>query len=62
MDDEALLNLLSRNPALRSRIENILNVASNLDDSIELADSAEEKLVEPIIYGMTIGKKLLKID
>ena len=46
MDDETLLNLLSRNPALRSRIENILNVASNLDDSIELADSAEEKLIE----------------
>ena len=46
MDDETLLNLLSRNPALRSGIENILNVASNLDDSIELADSAEEKLIE----------------
>lgn len=46
MDDETLLNILSRNPALRSRIENILNVASNLDDSIELADSAEEKLIE----------------
>lgn len=46
MDDETLLNLLSRNPALRSRIENILNVASNLDDSIVLADSAEEKLIE----------------
>lgn len=46
MDDETLLNLLSRNPALRSQIKNILNVASNLDDSIELADSAEEKLIE----------------
>ena len=46
MDDETLLNLLSMNPALRKRIENILKVASNLDDSIELADSAEEKLIE----------------
>jgi hypothetical protein len=46
MDDETLLNLLSMKPALRSRIENILKVASNLDDSIELADAAEEKLIE----------------
>ena len=34
MDDEILLNLLSMNPALRSRIENILKVASNLDNGI----------------------------
>ena len=46
MDDETLLNLLSMNPALRSRIESVLKVASNLDGSIELADSAEEKLIE----------------
>ena len=44
MDDETLLNLLSMNPVLRRRIENILRVAGNLDDSIELADTAEEKL------------------
>ena len=46
MDDETLLNLLSKNPALRQRIESVLSVAANLDDSIELADCAEEKLIE----------------
>ena len=46
MDDETLLDLLSMNPTLRSRIENVLKVAYNLDDSIELADTAEEKLIE----------------
>jgi hypothetical protein len=46
MDDETLLDLLSMNPTLRSRIESVLKVAGNFDDNIELADTAEEKLIE----------------
>lgn len=46
MEDEVLLGLLSQNPALRQRIEGILRVAGNLQESIELADTAEEQLIE----------------
>lgn len=46
MDDEALLKLLSKHPALRKRIEGILNVAEDAHESIDLADDAEERLIE----------------
>jgi len=46
MDDNILLSLLSKNPSLRKRIEGILTIAADLDETIELADCAEEKLIE----------------
>lgn len=46
MDDEALLGILSRHPTLRKRIEGILSVAVDLNESIVLADAAEERLIE----------------
>jgi hypothetical protein len=46
MDDDILLSLLSKHPLLRKRIENVLTIAADLDESIELADCAEEKLIE----------------
>lgn len=46
MDDKLFLEQLSKHPALRKRMENILNVAVDLNDSIELADTAEEHLIE----------------
>ena len=46
MDDKLFLEKLSKHPALRKRMESILNVAVDLDESIELADTAEERLIE----------------
>jgi hypothetical protein len=46
MDDELFLEQLSKHPALRKRMEKILSVAVDLDESIELADTAEERLIE----------------
>lgn len=46
MDDDMLLSLLSQHPLLRKRIESVLSIAADLDENIELADSAEEKLIE----------------
>lgn len=46
MDDESLLKLLSKHPALRKRIEGILNVAEDSHESLDLADDAEERLIE----------------
>ena len=46
MDDKLFLEQLSKHPALRKRMEKILSVAVDLNDSIELADTAEEHLIE----------------
>jgi hypothetical protein len=46
MDDKLFLEKLSKHPALRKRMEKILNVAVDLNDSIALADTAEERLIE----------------
>ena len=46
MDDKLFLEELSKHPALRKRIEKILSVAVDINDSIELADTAEERLIE----------------
>ena len=46
MDDKLFLEELSKHPALRKRMEKILSVAVDINDSIELADTAEERLIE----------------
>ena len=46
MDDKLFLEQLSKHPALRKRMEQILNVAIDINESIELADTAEERLIE----------------
>lgn len=46
MDDELFLKKLSKHPALRKRMESILSVAVDISESIELADTAEELLIE----------------
>lgn len=46
MDDELFLQKLSNHPDLRKRMEKILNVAVDMNNGIELADTAEERLIE----------------
>lgn len=46
MDDALFLQQLSKHPALRKRMEKILSVAVDINESIELADTAEECLIE----------------
>ena len=46
MDDDLFLQQLSKHPALRKRMEHILSVAIDINESIELADTAEERLIE----------------
>ena len=46
MDDKLFLEKLSKHPELRKRMENILNVAVDMNSGIELADTAEERLIE----------------
>lgn len=44
MDDKLFLEQLSKHPALRKRMEKILSVAVDLNDSIELADKFRVRL------------------
>ena len=46
MNDEDLLKTLSQHPVLRARVEKILGIAVDIDENIELADTAEERLIE----------------
>lgn len=46
MDDKLFLEQLSKHPALRKRMERILNLAVDMNSGIELADTAEEYLIE----------------
>lgn len=46
MDDVDFLKTLSKHPALRKRMEQILSIAEDIDESIELADTAEQRLIE----------------
>jgi dihydroorotase-like cyclic amidohydrolase len=46
VNDEDFLKTLSKHPALRKRMEQILNIAEDADEDIELADTAEERLIE----------------
>jgi hypothetical protein len=46
MDDKLLLEQLSKHPALRKSVEKILRVAVDMNSGIELADTAEERLIE----------------
>lgn len=46
MDDELFLQKLSKHPDLRRRMEKILSIAVDMDESIQLADTAEERLIE----------------
>ena len=44
MEDKTLLQNLSKHPALKERLEKILEVVNS--EEIELADTAEERLIE----------------
>ena len=46
MDDEVFLAQLNKYPSLRRRMEEILNVAGDLTESLNLADDAEGALIE----------------
>lgn len=46
MDDEVFLAHLNKFPALRKRMEEILNVAGDLTENLNLADDAEGALIE----------------
>lgn len=46
MDDDVFLAHLNKYPALRKRMEEILNVAGDLTESLNLADDAEGALIE----------------
>ena len=46
MDDAIFLERLSKHPALRKRMEAILGVAEDITESLDLADAAEESLIE----------------
>jgi len=46
MDDKVFLAHLNKYPALRKRMEEILNVAGDLTERLNLADDAEGALIE----------------
>ncbi len=57
MDDELFLTMLSKHPALKKRIEAILNVSEDLTDSLALADDAEDALIE---HGRALNREALQ--
>ena len=56
MEIEKLVERLGRHPALVSRLESLLDVAENRFGDIELADTAEERIVDE---GRAFNKELL---
>jgi hypothetical protein len=46
LSDEALLAFFKTHPALRDRMDSIINAVGNMDGDLGEADAAEERLVE----------------
>ena len=46
MDNQTLIDTLSKHPLLRKRIEAMLGVVEDSSGTVELADTAEERLIE----------------
>lgn len=57
MDDEALMNRLSKYPVLKQHIKETLDVVENSHGDMELADTAEERLIET---GRKFNRKALQ--
>lgn len=56
-DDLKLLEKLNSNPALKRRVEEILNIAHNSSGKLITADEAEEKTIEEV---QKLGREVLK--
>ncbi len=57
MDDDVFLSRLNKHPALRRRMEAILGVAEDVTESLDLADDAEESLIE---HGRHLNREALQ--
>jgi hypothetical protein len=57
MDDDVFLSRLNKHPALRKRMEAILSVAEDVTESLDLADDAEDSLIE---HGRHLNREALQ--
>ncbi len=46
--DENLLKFLNANPELRTCVDELVQIAADRDDNIQIADEAEEKIIKKI--------------
>lgn len=46
MDNQELINSLSRHPSLKKRVEEMLKIVESSPEEIEFADTAEECIIE----------------
>jgi hypothetical protein len=56
-DDLKLIEKLNSNPALKKRVEEILNIAHNSSGKLITGDQAEEKTIEEV---QKLGREVLK--
>ena len=56
-DDLKLIEKLNSNPALKKRVEEILNIAHNSSGKLITADEAEMKTIEEV---QKLGREVLK--
>lgn len=56
MDVQELVERINQYPSLRSRIESYLKLIENSNDEIELADDAEDRIIE---IGRNMHKEVL---
>ena len=57
LSDEALLAFLQSHPGLRDRLASIVGAMGNQDGDLDLADAAEERLVEEM---RLLGREVLQ--
>lgn len=57
LSDEALLAFLHAHPGLRDRLTSMMGAIGNQDGTLDLADAAEERLVEET---RLLGREVLK--
>ncbi len=57
MDNATIIGLLEEHPELRERIVQLLSTVANTDGSIELADEAEQRVIDEM---RLIGREALQ--
>ncbi len=47
-DDKKLIELLNAHPLLRHRVEALMSIVEDRDETIEKADAAEQRVIEEV--------------
>ena len=56
LDDAKLLELLSRHPGLKSRVQALADIVADGDGDLARADEAERRVIEEALHGWVEGQ------